>query len=297
METKIVSVPQEIIDFKITHYKKIFKEAWQAVYNASPVLDKNEEILLIIDSGLVVAWCNYQKNIYNVRIRGFTVRPECTGRGVAKKLMHELEKIAISYHYFLLKAQKKPSDIGLMYLKSLIYLDPPDESKQDLPALQFGSFLKKMGFVPCLFHKDDLSPEEIEAMKIYQQLYPDPADQLRVFKKKVVDGGVALRDDIKQELQSLTPEQWDIVMGGLNWKLGHYTKSGKVSFRYDLCPICADMGSSEQDSENCKKCYIYLTCQEPFRAHARFKEDFEVSGAYFSAMKEFMIQNKPKVSP
>ena len=81
---------------------------------------------------------------------------------------------------------------------------------------------------------------------------------------------------------------------GLQAKLRNYEKSGRVSYRYDICPICAYMGSSEQNDENCEKCFIRQTCFEPFRNPGRFKEDYEVSGAYFEAVRQFLLTHPQK---
>ena len=285
-------IPSKLLDFKVEHYKEVFGEHWEQVFNANPHMEEGEEMVIAKDSDRLIGGCIIKKGIYCIRMKGFGILPENRRRGYARELIYDLRNMTRKHHHELVRMQKKPTDIKLMYLRSLVYLD--GEFSMDIPALQFGSFLKNLGFIPYMYNKHELSEEEKIAIEVYKEMYPDLADSIKVFKKTIVDYGVDLKPEIKQELLALTKEQWDTVMHGLNWKLGNYEKSGKVSFRYDLCPICADMESSEQDSENCRKCYIYKTCTEPFREIGRFKEDFQVSNAYFTAMRDFMLANKPR---
>ncbi|MFH0868794.1 MAG: GNAT family N-acetyltransferase [archaeon] len=290
-------VPADFIDFKISHYKEVFRKQWKGVFDSAPFLDKGEELVVLKDSDKTVAGCVIQKDVYNLKLKNFSVMPEYRGQGRAKQLMQELEEIAKSHHCELTSTGKKPLDISLMYLKSMTYPNSDDaEEAKKLPALQFAQFLKKFDFTPHIYNKLELSPEEFIAVDAYRQLYPGLADKLKVFKKEVVNCGVELKPESQKELIALQNRKtrWDTVMFGLNWKLGNYGKTGKISYRYDLCPICKDMGSSEVNSDNCKSCYIYNTCLEPFRAVGRFKEDFEVSNAYFGAMRQFMLAHQPE---
>lgn len=286
-------IPAALIDFKVQHYKEIFKSHFLEVLEESPSLEEGEELIIIKDLGKLIGGCTIKKDTYYVRFRGFSILPENRGRGYAKKLMHELEKITTEHHLKLRNSGEKPTDINQMYLKSLVYLDS-DMEKEENPELQFSIFLKKFAFSPYSYNKQELSKEEIAAIKVYERLYSGSSSKLKVFKKPVVDEGVELKTEIKQELLALNRRQWEIVMCGLNWKLGNYSKTGQVSYRYDLCPICIDVKSDETNSENCKRCYIYTTCMEPFREAGRFKEDFEISNAYFSSMKDFMMKHPPK---
>lgn len=291
-------IPDELIDFKIEHYQEIFKEDWEKVYTPTSLESEGKEMLIILDNcrpfGKVAGGCVFKKNTYSVQFEDFAILPEYRRKGYSRKLMQELENITERHHYDLLNSGKKPNDINLMYLRSLIYLDNDDSGKAVQPHLQFAFFLRKAGFNPYVHNKYELSEKEEIALQLYHKNYPEQADNLRVFKKEIVNEGVILKPDSRQELLVLDERQWKIVMGGLNWKLGNYGKTGKVSYRYDLCPICADMGSSEMNSDNCQKCYIYKTCMEPFREVGRFKEDFEVSDAYFSEMRSFMTKHPPK---
>lgn len=90
---------------------------------------------------------------------------------------------------------------------------------------------------------------------------------------------------VKKELIALTDDQRATVMKGLRSKMGHYDKTGRISYRYDVCPVCVDIGSSEEDPR-CGECYIMLACQVPF--DEGFKEDHIKSAEYFGAMLLFL---------
>ena len=297
-------IPQVLIDFKIQHYKEIFGQQWEKVFQAGQSLEKGEKMFVLKNLGTVVGGCAIKKNTYALQLRNFSILPGFTGKGFARKFMQSLEEIAKNHHYELIKSDRKPKDIDLMYLRSLVYLDYDNPEAASLPALQFGRFLDRLSFSPCAYNKHELSGEEKIAVEVYKELYPNLADRLRVFKKLVINKGVELKPESKQELLKLNKQQWDVVMSGLNWKLGHYRKSGEVSYKYNVCPICENMGRKDtiiteemlKSSRPCpaEDCYIYLTCMEPFRKAGRFKEDFEVSNAYFSAMRDFMLGHPPK---
>ena len=91
-------------------------------------------------------------------------------------------------------------------------------------------------------------------------------------------------EDIK-ELNELTPRQKAIVLGGLINKLNHHKKTGKLSYQYDVCPVCNDMHSTEERPQ-CKHCYIQVSCQAPF--NRGFKDDVDKGVEYFSEMREFL---------
>ncbi len=302
-------MPKEILDFKISHYKEVFKKRWEEVFNANSFLDKSEQIIILKEDNKIAGACVLRKGVYSLKFKDFAILPENRGKGFAKFLMEKLEDLAIDHHNELLKTGQKPNDINLMYLRSIVYLNSNDSDRLKIPALEFAHFLKKFDFKPYFpneqaypYDNHELSKEEKVAIEIYRDIYPDFADRLKVFKKLIVDKGINLKDEIKQELLNLRekPDKWKIVMNGLDWKLGHYRKSGEVSYKFNICPICADMGVTnnninKESSIPCpeKDCYIYLTCMEPFREIGFFKEDNEISNAYFKAMKDFMLLHSP----
>ena len=303
-------IPEELLNFKISHYKDFFKDKWKEVFNASPFLDKNEQMIVLKDSDSVVGGFVIKKSTYSLKFKNFAILPENRGKGFAHVLMEKLENLAIDHHNSLLRTGQKPDDINLMYLRSVVYLDSdnPDEAK--IPAFEFAHFLKRFGFTPYSpnehaypYDCHEFSKEENVAIGVFREIYPNVTDKLKVFKKLVVDKGVMLKKEIKKELLKLRerPDKWKIVMGGLDWKLGNYRKSGEISYKFNICPICADMGVTDNDlnkesSRPCpaEDCYIYTTCMEPFREIGFFKEDNEISSAYFKAMRDFMLANSPK---
>lgn len=281
-------MPREIVEFKRRHFKDVFGGLWGSVYDRSPAIADGEEVLVVEIDGEPAGWVYFQRRPYFIKFRGFAVRPEFRSMGISKILMGLLADIGIEHHRTLVARGEKPADIGLMFLKSQVYFNAEGEGE----AFAFGRFLKKAGFAACAYNMHEIDAEEVAGIDAYKRLYPDMKGRLKVFKKAVVDTGVRLKDEAESELMRLSPEELAVVMHGLDVKLGNYGSSGRLSYRYDLCPICAYTGSSEQDSDNCKKCCIRMTCMEPFRDKGRFKEDYEVSRAYFEAMRDFLRQNK-----
>jgi len=288
MKFRIISdeayLPPELEVFKERHYQDIFGEQWLQVHDKSPTIAEGESVLIVEIDGRTAGWVHFRYDTYSVKFRGFAVQPNFRGQGVAGRLVSCLTEIGKWHHQMLVTTRQKPTDINLMYLTSLVYLDGDSADE----AYAFGRFLKRMGFTPYTYNKLQLDPEELAARDAYAQLYPESADQLMVFRRLIVDDGVEFSPEAKSELLRLTPEQLAVVMHGLDVKLGNFERSGRVSYRYDLCPICAHLGSSEQDDSACQQCFIYITCLEPFREPARFKEDYQISNAYFQAMRVFL---------
>lgn len=283
--TAIEEVPKEIAITKQRHFREIFESSWLEIFWHSPLLYPGEILLLLEEQGQPIAWVQFQPGIYCLRFRNFYVDPVFRGQGLAKVLMSNLCELGTRRHWELLKTGAKPPDIGLMFLQSLVY----PHGEQAGEAFAFGKFLRKNGFQPYHYNKNNVTPEESAAIACYEN--QRLGKTLMTFKRKIVDDGITLKASTQAELLRLSAGEREVVLKGLNWKVGHYTQSGRVSYRYDLCPICKFMESSEQNSDNCKKCPIYETCMEPFREIGRFKEDYEVSGAYFQAMKDFLDKN------
>jgi hypothetical protein len=91
--------------------------------------------------------------------------------------------------------------------------------------------------------------------------------------------------EAREELRTLTPEQRSIVLGGLRNKLGFHRRTGILSYRYDVCPVCQDVGSTEDDPK-CDECYIKISCKVPF-THG-FRDDPERGVKYFAEMLEYL---------
>lgn len=282
----VTALPEEIDLTRQHHFQEIFRSSWRDVYGQSPLLEKNEKSLMVVWDGELAGWVHFQKGIYNLRFRNFYVHPKFRGRQIARLMLQNLSAIGTTHHQQLLQTGAKPSDIGLMFLQSLIYPD----GEQDGEVFAFGKFLKKMGFSSYHYNKGGVTPEEAAAIACYEKM--SIAQTLRTFRLRIVDDGVTLKASTQAELLRMSAEARAVVLNGLSWKIGHYAKSGRVSYRYDLCPICKFVGSSEQNSDNCKKCPIHETCFEPFREIGRFKEDYEISGAYFQAVLNFLLAHR-----
>lgn len=94
-----------------------------------------------------------------------------------------------------------------------------------------------------------------------------------------------MRPEYEKELRALTPRQHGIVIGGLLKKLDHHKKTGILSYAYEICPVCKDIGSTLED-QHCDECYIKKSCQAPFIEG--FKSDTHAGVAYFTEMHRFM---------
>lgn len=99
-----------------------------------------------------------------------------------------------------------------------------------------------------------------------------------------------LSDEHKEELDKLTPAQRKIVLGGLDNKLGHYGKSGHLSYRYDVCPVCQDIDSTEENPK-CDLCYIQKSCKAPF--NEGFRDDPVAGAVYFGDMRRYLRSLEP----
>lgn len=94
-----------------------------------------------------------------------------------------------------------------------------------------------------------------------------------------------LPSDVQNELVALTPRQRGTVLLGLSRKLQHYKTTGRLSYRYEVCPVCIEMGSTEGNPQ-CDSCYIKISCKKPFVDG--FRDDPLKGYEYFSAMEDFL---------
>ena len=81
-----------------------------------------------------------------------------------------------------------------------------------------------------------------------------------------------------------------IVLAGLRAKLGHYARTQHLSYRYDICPVCRDVGSTEQNPK-CVECYINYACHVPFQMG--FRDDPARGAQYFHDMFDYIAQMTP----
>lgn len=96
-----------------------------------------------------------------------------------------------------------------------------------------------------------------------------------------------MKNEYVKELLALTPRQHAVVLGGLVNKLDYQKKTGILSYSYDVCPVCKDVGSTLENSETCKGCYIHKSCQAPFTDG--FRDDKNAGVTYFTEMKEVLM--------
>ncbi len=94
-----------------------------------------------------------------------------------------------------------------------------------------------------------------------------------------------MRKEVEDELIKLDKRQREIVIKGLEAKLDAYKKKGYISYKYEVCPVCRDVGST-LECQKCEDCYINLSCKEPF--NYEFKGNDEKGFEYFSEMYDFL---------
>lgn len=94
-----------------------------------------------------------------------------------------------------------------------------------------------------------------------------------------------MRKEVEDELRKLNGAQRTIVIKGLEAKLAAYRKKGYISYRYEVCPVCRDVGST-LEVQKCNECYIKISCKEPF--NYGFRDNHQRGFEYFSEMYEFL---------
>jgi len=99
-----------------------------------------------------------------------------------------------------------------------------------------------------------------------------------------------MKPEYEKELIRLTPRQHTIVMEGLTRKLRHYEKTGALSYAYDVCPVCKDVGST-LENQKCDECYIQKSCQAPFTDG--FRDDIAKGVTYFREMRNILNVHIP----
>jgi len=98
-----------------------------------------------------------------------------------------------------------------------------------------------------------------------------------------------LSKEVRIELDNLSDRQRDIVLGGLDKKLGLFEKSGILSYKYEVCPICNDIGSTLENPK-CEECYLKIGCKEPF--NCGFRDDPKLGYQYFNNMREYLLRDR-----
>ena len=101
---------------------------------------------------------------------------------------------------------------------------------------------------------------------------------------------MTMKPEYEKELRRLTPRQREIVMSGLIRKLKHHERTGKLSYAYEVCPVCNDIGST-LEHKRCEQCYIEKSCQAPFTDG--FRDNTSKGVEYFGEMFNTLNANAP----
>jgi len=99
-----------------------------------------------------------------------------------------------------------------------------------------------------------------------------------------------MKKEYEEELLHLTPRQYNVVLDGLRNKLDHYKRTNKLSYAYEVCPVCQDIDSTVENPR-CRQCYIEMSCQAPF--NDGFRHDTLKGAEYFTKMLNFLEHNPP----
>jgi len=283
------NVPSWYDDDTVDHYEEVFGVHTSEILRVTPILDTDEVFYEMLDGGVPVGGVMVQQREYDARIRGLMVRPEHQGKGLASKLIRVLgEYQSKRLHRMCLSSKMEDSPpVTVAFLTTVPYpLSNP-----------FAVALLRQGFraMPGSLFEDQLSPWEHKAVTIYTGAMGIDSRSIFVFRKKVVDLGMHLPGYIMREMDQLTQLQAVSVSQGLDIKLrAAYQGRGRVTYRFDLCPVCKEMGSTEEDDAACQECYIHQTCRLPFEEPWRFKEDVDVSRIYWEAVQQYMTGGRKR---
>jgi GNAT superfamily N-acetyltransferase len=268
--------PPEMTDFIREHYWEVFK-GWQGaaaqIYTASLIdnLSARSFIAMEQDARVLGGYRMLVKD-WSVQIFDLAVLPAARSKGLGKALIRHAKEKATSMN---VTVNGKIFDSPKMFLDTRIY---PDKSP-------FASFLRATGFGGYEPYVLTMGEAEWLAYKLYKS----KQQHAMSFRMQIAERSI-LPAAVKRELVSLTEEQCKIVLDGLDKKLGHFRKSGRLSYKYEVCPICVDIGST-LENPRCGKCYLELGCKTPFCRG--FRHDPQVGAMYFDEMRRYLwLQTK-----
>jgi hypothetical protein len=273
MEITETSFPPEMTQFVRNPYWEVFTKSAAPVYAASLIDNLQARTYVATQGTTVLGGYRILEREWSSQILDFAVLPAARGKQVASKLMFHIRE-------------------GIAYDKQRIFLDTR-VYRSDNP---FTKFLVSMGFQTYKPYHPGFSEAEWLAYKVYQdqlvrlenglgyRLHDDDVIKIVAHRMLVIERDL-LHDHIKSELKSLTSHQKEIVLNGLKGKLGHFKKSSKLSYQYDVCPICKDIGSTVENPK-CGECYLKIGCKEPF--HLKFRHDPQVGALYFTQMEKYL---------
>jgi len=260
--------PPEIVSFVRKHYWEVFGDGAAQVYLASLIDNKSALSFVARDGFRILGGYRMLMRDYSAQILDFAVLPAARGKRLGRELIeHAKERASLHTARPHLKIElEKPT----IFLDTRIY---PEDN-------EFVSFIRKMDFLSW----EPYIPMLGEAEWIAYNEYKKAGKQPKSFRKRIWHGPI-LSHAVERELDGLTEKQARIVLSGLDKKLGHFAKSNKLSYKYEICPICKDVGSTIDDPK-CEECYLRLGCKTPF--FRGFRHDPQVGAIYFTQMRSYL---------
>jgi len=272
------AIPKRFVDAQWSHYFDVFDDEYKQVWDQSWTagMCRNEQAVLLRDDhqdDAIVGGFLIQGRDLDLRLRGFMVLESFRGHGYARFLLQAIDNVASKW----VADQQPPMECRMGVVETVLY---PRES-------EFSRFLLSKGWeaLPVTGPKDSA---EAEAQRLYERQGLSLKDLVRL-RRVAVDQGVVLPQDVREELRGLDERQRLLVVAGLDGKLSHFRRSGKVSYSYTHCPVCADVGMQPDGKGDCTKCYIPITCQLPFREERGFREDHLLGSAYWYGVRQFLL--------
>jgi len=270
------AIPKRFVDAQWSHYFDVFDDEYKQVWDQSWTagMCRNEQAVLLRDDhqdDAIVGGFLIQERDLDLRLRGFMVLESFRGHGYARPLLQEIDNIA--------RAWLSQRDASLVCRMGVVTTVPyPRES-------EFSRFLQSQGWgvLPAADPQDEA---EEKAARLYEKRGLTDLVRLR---RVAVDRGVVLPQEVQDELRDLDGKQRLLVVAGLDGKLSHFRRSGKVSYSYTHCPVCADVGMQPDGKGDCTKCYIPITCQLPFHPEHGLRDDHLLGAAYWYGVRQFLL--------
>jgi len=262
--------PPEMTQFVRHHYRDVFENDAPAIYAASLIdnmADPNDtwSFLAMRNTQVLGGYRAHKRSKWSLQILDFAVLPMSQKDGVGRALIKHAQNLAKRANVIFLDTRVYPTSIKHGFFQV------PD----------FSTFLMKMGFEKCEPYPPMMGEAEWLAYEKYSIARLEPA----AFRMKISDKDLITRA-VRYELETLTPPQRQVVLSGLHKKLDHFERSGKLSYKYEVCPICQDVGSTIENPK-CNECYLRRGCKLPFIE--KFRHDPQVGFIYFSQMRDYLM--------
>ena len=253
--------PPEMTQFVRNHYVDVFGKEFAPIYNASLIDNLAARSFVAREDTLILGGFRILEKRWSAQILDFGVLPVARGKGVAKQLIDHAWNMVFY-------------DDNMIFLDTRVY--PKEYLYPDVKT--FPSFLKNNGFEEYKAYPATFG----EAEWLAYDFYKEKGDRPVAYRKMVRERDL-LHHSVYMELEALTKKQRQVVLSGLDAKLGYFEHSGNLSYKYEVCPICNDIGSTIENPK-CNKCYLQIGCKEPF--HSEFRHDPQVGAMYFSQMRD-----------